>query len=143
MDQTSLDDDELFGEAASEMESDVRSSLAAAREELPDANAIWETDADNVLGVLNGLKSSLDVGEAADDLRDAKKWFTVGKRANAFEDPDAIAADIEDVEETIADLEAAAAQVNELTTTIPALRGALEDDTEAEGGTAEAAQTGL
>ncbi|MFW5903632.1 MAG: DUF5790 family protein, partial [Halolamina sp.] len=46
MSQTTLDD-ELFGEAASEMREDVESSLAAARESLPDADAVWETDAEN------------------------------------------------------------------------------------------------
>ena len=36
MSQTSLDDDELFGEAASEMRSDVEASLSEARDALPD-----------------------------------------------------------------------------------------------------------
>jgi hypothetical protein len=73
MSQTTLGDDELFGEAAAEMRDDVEKHLAATRAELPDADEIWETDADNVLGVLNGLRSALDVGEAEEHLRQAKK----------------------------------------------------------------------
>ena len=73
MSQSTLNDDELFGEAASEMREDVEESLAEAWDELPDPDDVWETDADNVLGVLNGLRSALDVGDAEEHLRDAKK----------------------------------------------------------------------
>jgi len=66
MSQSTFDDDDLFGEAAAETRAEVEEHLAAAREELPDPDAVWETDADNVLGVLNGLKSALDVGDAVD-----------------------------------------------------------------------------
>ena len=127
MSQTSFDDDDLFGEAAAEMAEDVDHHLTAAREELPTAEAVWETDADNVLGVLNGLKSALDVGEAADHLRQAKKWFTLGERADAFDDPEALQDDIETVEDLLSTVEEASEQVGELTATIPALRGELDD----------------
>ncbi|WP_121821796.1 DUF5790 family protein [Halostella salina] len=127
MSQSTLDDDELFGEAASEMRSDVEESLDAARAELPESDAVWETDADNVLGVLNGLRSALDVGEAEDHLRDAKKWFTMGQRADAFDDADDLEAAIADLEELIADIEAAGEQVGDLTSTVPELRSALDD----------------
>jgi len=130
MSQSTLDDDELFGEAASEMRSDVEESLAAARGALPEADDIWEVDADNTLGVLNALNSALDVGDARDNLRDAKKWYTMGERADAFEDADDLAADIEAVEDLIEDVEGASEQVGELTSTIPQLRGALEDAAE-------------
>jgi len=140
MSQSSLDDDELFGEAASEMRSDVEESLDAARAELPDSDDVWETDADNVLGVLNGLRSALDAGDAEDHLRDAKKWFTMGQRADAFDDADDLEAAIADLEELVEEMEAAADQVGDLTATVPDLKGSL-DETAADGGEAEADET--
>ena len=126
MSQASLDDDELFGEAASEMRSDVESSLEDAWAALPSADDIWETDAENVLGVLNGLKSALNGSDAEDHLRDAKKWFMMGMRADAFDDADDLKAEIEDLESAIEDISAANEQVGNLTSTIPALRGTLQ-----------------
>jgi len=128
MSQATLgDDEELFGEAATEMRADVESSLEDAWGALPDADDVWETDADNVLGVLNGLNSSLEVGDAEAHLRDAKKWFTMGQRADAFDAADDLKAEIADLEAAIADLSRASEQVGDLTSTIPALRGTLED----------------
>ncbi|WP_049891496.1 DUF5790 family protein [Natronococcus amylolyticus] len=140
MSQATLgDDEELFGEAASEMREDVESSLEQAWSELPAADDVWETDADNALGVLNGLKSALDAGDAEAHLRDAKKWYTMGQRADAFEDADDLEAEIEDLEETIADVSAAGEQVGDLASTIPALRGALQEaETESEAEVDEA-----
>ncbi len=138
MSQSTLDDDELFGEAADEMREDVESHLAEARAELPAAKSIWETSADNVLGVLNGLKSALDVGEAAEHLRQAKKWFTLGSRADAFENPAELQEEIEAVEELIETVDSAGQEVGELTSTIPALRGELQDAHEAASEAAEA-----
>ncbi|WP_254766042.1 DUF5790 family protein [Salinilacihabitans rarus] len=126
MSQASLDDDELFGEAASEMRADVEDSLERAWEALPAADDVWETDADNVLGTLNGLKSALDAGDAEAHLRDAKKWFTMGERAGAFEDAEDLEAEIADVEDAIADVATAGEQVSDLTATIPGLRNTLE-----------------
>ena len=64
MSQATLDDDELFDEAASEMREDVESSLDDARAALPESDDIWDAEADNTLGVLNGLKEGLDAGDA-------------------------------------------------------------------------------
>jgi hypothetical protein len=130
MSQSALDDDELFGEAANEMRSDVEESLEATRDALPDPEAVWDTDADNVLGVLNGLKTGLDVGDAADHLKEAKKWFTMGQRADAFEDADDLAEEIEELEALVGDVGTAHDQVDDLTSTIPELKGALEDPDE-------------
>ena len=133
MSQSTLGDDDLFGEAADEMRSDVEAHLEAARAELPDADEVWDTEADNVLGVLNGLGAALDVGDAEEELRQAKKWFSVGERADAFEDAADLAAAIEDVEETLTLVVEAGEQVNALTGTMPELRGALqaaEDESE-------------
>jgi len=127
MSQTTLDDDELFDEATSEMRADVEDSLAEARSALPEADAIWDVEADNTLGVLNGLRSALDVGDAEDHLRDAKKWYTMGERADAFEDAEDLAAAIEEVEELMGQITEAHEEVSDLASTIPELRGALED----------------
>jgi len=132
MSQATLDDDELFDEAASDMRADVEDSLDEARAALPDAGDVWETDADNTLGVLNGLKNALDVGDAEDALRDAKKWYTMGKRADAFEDADDLEEAIADVEGLISDIEDAHDAVGDLTGTIPAIKSALEDAEEDE-----------
>jgi hypothetical protein len=127
MSQATLDDDELFDEAATEMREDVESSLDAARAALPEADAVWDAEADNTLGVLNGLKGALDTGDAEAHLRDAKKWFAIGRKADAFEDADDLEDDLAELEETLERITTAHEQVSELTATIPELRGLLED----------------
>jgi len=138
MSQSSLDDDELFGEAANEMRTDVEESLAKARDALPEADSVWDVEADNTLGVLNALKTALDVGDAEDHLRDAKKWYTMGERADAFEDADDLAEEIETVADLIDDVEDAREQVSDLTATIPQLRSTLEEFEDEAGADAEA-----
>ncbi len=127
MSQSTLSDDDLFGEAASEMREDVEASLDDASAALPDGDDIWRVDADNTLGVLNALRSALDVGDAQDHLRDAKKWYTMGERADAFDDAEDLADRIEETESILADVAEAHEQVGELTGTIPQLRSQLED----------------
>jgi hypothetical protein len=127
MSQATLDDDELFDEAANEMREDVESSLADAKATLPESDDIWDADADNTLGVLNGLKGALDTGDAEDHLRSAKKQFVVGKKADAFDDADDLEGDIAELEELVGAIETAHDQVGDLTATIPELRGTLED----------------
>ncbi|UPV76043.1 DUF5790 family protein [Halorussus limi] len=126
MSQSTLDEDELFGEAANEVREDVEASLEQAGDALPDTDEIWNVEADNTLGALNALRSALDTGDAADHLRDAKKWYTMGERADAFEDADDLEAEIERVGEAIEDIEDAKAQVGDLTSTIPGLKNTLE-----------------
>lgn len=126
MSQTTLDDDELFGEAANEMRTDVESSLDAARSALPAADAVWTAEADNTLGVLNTLHSALDTGDAADHLHDAKKWYTMGERADAFDDGDDLREEIEELETVIDNITTAHEQVGDLTSAIPELRGTLD-----------------
>ncbi|WP_122087983.1 DUF5790 family protein [Halalkalicoccus subterraneus] len=133
MSQSTLDDDELLGEAASEIRADVEANMEAARAELPSADAIWDVDAENTLGVLNSLKSSLDAGDAAENLRDARKWFMVGERADAFEDPDALEEELEELADLIGTVEGAREQVTDLTSTVPELRGELEEAGTGEG----------
>jgi hypothetical protein len=128
MSQATFADDELFGEAAAEIREDVDDSLETARAALPDAEDVWEVESDNTLGVLNGLQSALDASEASEALRDAKKWYTVGQRAEAFEDGEDLAAAIDRVESRIEAIESAHDNAAELAATIPELRSVLEDD---------------
>jgi dsDNA-binding SOS-regulon protein len=132
MSQATLDDDELFTEAASEMREDVEDSLAAARAELPDAAEIWEVEAENTLGVLNSLRTALELGEANENLRDAKKWYTMGKEADAFDDAEDLAEEIATVEELFSDIQTAHEQVGELASTIPQLKSTLEESDDAD-----------
>lgn len=127
MSQSTFDDEELFGEAAEEIRADVEESLAKAREALPEVDDVWETEAGNTLGVLNGLRSAADVEDVEDHLRDARKWFAMGTRAEAFESADDLEADIQAVEDVLADLETVREQAGELASTLPKLKGALED----------------
>jgi len=127
MSQSTLADDDLFGEAASEMRDDVEASLEQARGDLPAADDVWDVDAANTLGVLNGLKTALDVGGAVEHLRDAKKWYTMGERADAFDDADDLEAEIEELEALIEEIEDAHEAVGDLTATVPELRGSLQD----------------
>jgi hypothetical protein len=139
--QSTLADDDLFGEAAAEMRAEVEEHLDAARASLPDADDVWEAEADNVLGVLNGLRSSLDVGDAEEHLRQAKKTFVVGQRADAFEDADDLEAEIASVAELLETVDDASELVGELTSTMPQLRGQLqeaEDDADADADEADA-----
>lgn len=136
--QSTLADDDLFGEAAAEMREEVESHLADARAELPDSDAVWDAEADNVLGVLNALRSALDVDDAQEHLRQAKKTFIVGQRADAFEDPDSLEAEVESVEELLASIADAEELVGDLTGTMPQLRSQLQEAAEAGSATEEA-----
>ena len=126
MSQTTFDEDDLFGEAAEEMRSEVEEHLAAARNALPTADAIWEVGAENTLGVLNSLRSALDTGDAAEHLRQAKKQYVMGERADAFEDADDLEEAIDDLEDLLEDIEDAHEDVGELAGTLPGLRSELQ-----------------
>lgn len=134
--QATLDDDELFGEAAEELAEDVTSHLDEAQEALPDPEQVWQAEADNVLGVLNTLRSTLDVDEANRHLREAKKWYAVAERADVFSDETELAQRIETIESTIVSLDSVRSEVGSVASTLPGLREALQDtgDTEAATG---------
>jgi hypothetical protein len=127
MSQTTFDEDDLFGEAAEEMRGEVESHLAEARGALPAADAVWEVDADNALGVLNGLKSALDTADAAEHLRAAKKQYVMGERADAFEDADDLEAEIDDLEALIEEIEDAHDDASDLAGALPGLRSELQE----------------
>lgn len=145
MSQATLDDDELFSEAASEVREDVETSLETARASLPAATDVWDVEADNTLGVLNGLRSDVDTEAAREALRDAKKWYTMGEKADAFDDADDLATEIEDLEGVLEDLATVKEHVGELASAIPELKSTLEEletdadpDVDADASTAEA-----
>ncbi len=125
MSQTTLDD-ELFSEAAGELRGDVEAALEAARGTLPESEDLWTVEADNVLGVLNGLRAALAADDAGEHLREARKWHEMGRRAGAFEDDD-LAGEIEAVESLFEQLEGAREEVSELAATLPEIKGALEE----------------
>jgi hypothetical protein len=127
MSQATFEDDDLFGEAAEETRAEVEEGLAAARAELPAADDILETDADNVLGALNGLKMALDVGDATEELRQAKKSFVLGERADAFEDAGDLEAELTELETLLTTIEEAGENANDLASTVPQLRTDLEE----------------
>lgn len=130
MSQSTLDDDELFGEAADEVRADVEDALQAAQDALPAPEAVWEAQGENALGTLNALSTALTADEVESHLRDAKKWYTMGQRADAFDDGEDLAAEIEALEDILADIQTAKDSVSELTGTLPALRESLEAHSE-------------
>ncbi|EMA48946.1 hypothetical protein C448_02421 [Halococcus morrhuae DSM 1307] len=136
MSQATFDEDDLFDEAADDIRADVEGHLDAAEAALPDGDAIWEAEAENTLGVLNALRSALDIGDATGHLRDAKKSYMMGKRAEVFDDSDELNGRIVALEDAMADVEAAHEHASELASTVPELRGAL-DDLRADGGDAD------
>ncbi len=127
MGQTTFDDDELLSEATDETRATVEERLAAARAELPTADAVWETDADNVLGALNGLSAALDTDDAAESLRQAKKEYLLGQKAGVFDEDDELGAELESVADLLTTLQTAHEQVGELTSTVPQLRSGLQE----------------
>ena len=142
MSQSTFEDDDLFDEAADDIRSDVEESLDAVETTLPDGDAIWSVEADNTLGVLNSLRSALDVGDAAEHLREAKKWYAMGKRAEVFEDSDDLEARIEALDGVLSDVETAHERASGLASTIPELRGALDDAHDAgESGSGEESES--
>lgn len=66
MSQSTLGDDNLFGEAAAKMHVDVEEHLGEARSTLPNPDDMWEADIDDVLDVLSDLYSSLDVEDTVE-----------------------------------------------------------------------------
>ena len=128
MSQATLDDDELFGEAASELREDIEEALDAAEATLPAAPTVWEPEGDNLLGQLNTLRSTLDTGEADEHLYEARKWLELARRSGAIDGDDELAGRVEDLEEKLQAIDDAREAVGTLTSTLPALRQVLESD---------------
>lgn len=134
MSQMRLDDDELFSEAASDVRANVEEALGTARAALPTAADVWTVDAENTLGVLNALKATVAADEAAGHFREAKKWYTIGERAGAFDADEGLAGELAAVESVLDRLEATEEHVMRLTTALPDLRAELDAAREADGG---------
>lgn len=127
MAQSTLEDDELFDEASDEMREDVEDALEEARDALPDADGIFDVEGDNIIGVLNSLKSELDAGEAEEALREAKKWFGIGKKADVFDEEfvDEAEEELEELEEALTSLNDAEDSATELTDSLASLKSVL------------------
>ncbi len=127
MAQSTLEDDELFDEASDEMREDVEEALEEAREALPDADELFEAEGDNVIGVLNSLKSGLDADDAEDSLREAKKWFGIGSKADVFDEEfvGETEEELEELEEALGSLADAEETATELTDTVASLKSVL------------------
>ena len=127
MAQATLGDEELFGEATAELREDIIESIEAAWASLPESEAIWSVKADNVLGVLNTLRTSLDTDEASNHLRTAQKWYTVLEQADAFDETDDIVSELEALTETIASIEAIREDIGSVASTLPTIKSQLDD----------------
>jgi hypothetical protein len=127
MAQSKLDDDELFDEASDEMRDDVEDALERARDELPESDDVLDAEGDNIIGVLNSLKTGLDAEEAEEALREAKKWFGIGERADAFDDEfvDETEDEIEEIQEALDALRDAEESATELTDAVATLKSSL------------------
>ena len=127
MAQSTLEDDELFDEASNEMREDVEDALEDAHDALPEADDIFDVEGDNIIGVLNSLKSELDAGEAEDSLREAKKWRCIGRKADVFDEEyvDETEDELEELEEALTSLSDAEETATELTDTLASLKSVL------------------
>lgn len=127
MAQSTLEDDELFDEASDEMREDVEEALEEARDALPDADDVLDVEGDNIIGVLNSLKSGLDAGDAEDALREAKKWFGIGRKADVFDDEfvGETEEELEQLEEALGSLADAEESATELTDSLASLKSVL------------------
>lgn len=126
MPQSVPTDDELLEEAASEMRTDVESSLEQAQAALPDPDAFWNRDAENTLALLNQLTAEFEAEDAHAHLRDAKKWYTMGVQADAFANPDSLETEITELEATLTTVETAREQADNLAKILPQLKTTLE-----------------
>ncbi len=131
MAQATLDDDDLFGEAVDELREDVDEHLTAAERSLPNPEAIWAVESDNVLGVLNTLRTNLEAEEAEEHLRQAKKWYALGQRADAFEEEAELADRLSELEEILDAIESVRTAVGDAAGSLPGLREQLADRAEA------------
>lgn len=124
--QASLDDEELFSEASEEIESKVEESIEDFRSSLPDSTSIMEVEGENIVGVLNSFKSGLEA-ETKEPLREAIKWFEVGKRADAFDEEfiDNIEEEIDNLNSIAKSIDDAKESTMELTDAIAELKRSL------------------
>lgn len=120
MTQTSFDDEELFTEAAEDMQTEIEESVSAATATLPSKDALREPDPETLLDALDAVKSEIDIEAVEAALTDVKKTFVLGQRAEAFD-----SAYVTETEATITDLEETVATLREIETATAELHDAL------------------
>lgn len=126
MSQATFDDDELFDEASDDLRTKIEEAVTDAETALPSVETVWEPDGDNLLGQLNGVKAALEMGEARDRAREAKKWLQVAKRSGAIDEDDDLVDRVESVWAAIELAAAVESDVTSLTASLPELRQTLE-----------------
>lgn len=122
MSESMFDDDELFAEAAEELQVDVDDALTRAREHVPAEEVVLGADQDELQAVLASLTTTLDIEAIKDALQEARKAFVMGRRADAFDDEyiadtEATMTTLEDTVTTLQNIEAAATDLTEALTT--------------------------
>lgn len=122
MSQSMFDEDELFDEAAEETYQEVEAAVEQAQNEVPDADAVIKADADNLIGMLNAVNSTVSSADIVGELEEAKKQFAIGRRADAFDDDvveeiEAEFAALEDAVEALQSIEDSATELTEAVTT--------------------------
>jgi len=120
MAQLSFDDDELFTEAAEDMQTEIEKSVTAATSTLPSEDALVESDADSLLNALESIESEIDIDAVEAALTDVKKTFLLGQRADAFDSEY-----VSTTETTISELDETVTTLREIETATAELSDAL------------------
>ncbi len=128
MGQATLDDDDLFGEAAAELREDITAALDEAETALPAEDDVWTPEGGNLLGQLNTLRSTLEADETVASLREAKKWIAVAERSGAIEDDDELIERLNNIEQRLSMMTEVRDATGNLTAQLPELRQALQGD---------------
>lgn len=125
---TDTTDEPLFAEATEEIQNDIVESLNEVENKLPESDQIWKVEGSNVVGTLNSLQAVLDVSSVEESYREARKWFVVGVKADAFDDE--TEQDLENQLDQVGSLLVQAGEirdiVGDLTPMLPELRDSLD-----------------
>ena len=116
MSQASFDHEELFTEAAEDIQSEIEESLTAATAAVPSHADLVEHDTETAVGALESVEEAVELNEAEAAVADVKKTFLLGQRADAFDSEYTAEteATINELEETVATLGAITAASEEL-----------------------------
>lgn len=123
-------EDELFEQAASEVQEDIETALEEAQSELPPSDAIWSVDdASNILGVLNAVQKEAESADIEESLVEARKWMVLCHEAEALDDDelDQLSETIEELEQVAEHLEIVEEHVAELIPVLPELNTSLQE----------------
>lgn len=131
MPQSTFDEDELFDEAAEELHQEVEAALEQARGEVPEADAMIETDADNVIEMLTAVSATVSSVDIAIKLEDAKKRFAIGRRADAFDEGfvDEVESELAALQEAVEVLQSIEDTATELTEAVTTFQDLPIDET--------------